>query len=359
MTTETDIVNRALQIIGTRTTVTTQELATNSSNEAIQANLSFTSSRDTLLRMAPWNCAYNTVQLVYITSSPGTPQNTSPVTQTWQRGQPVPPFLYEYQYPVDCLRACQLLNTFPVGWGPTTPIYPTTVGNNPIAGWVGPPVIFKVAIDQFFSVSSATVANGGAGYAVGDVLTMPIGPIDQPPIGAPAKFTVLTAPGGVIGTVTPINHILGSATPLSGSYYRKATNPVLIASSSGSGVGGSLNMFYTIEGSQRVILCNQQSACLSYVKQVVDPNVMDAEFKEAWAHVLGAKLAIALTGDKGLANNALEVANTKINQARVGDGNEGLTINDVTPDWIRIRGVNYDNQLADWGFNWGGLWPLY
>ena len=35
---------------------------------------------------------------------------------------------------------------------------------------------------------------------------------------------------------------------------------------------------------------------------------------------------------------AVELANQKIAQAREGDGNEGLTINDVTPDWIRTRG---------------------
>ena len=39
MTTNTDIVNRALQTIGTRTDVTDGELAGNTTNEAKQANL--------------------------------------------------------------------------------------------------------------------------------------------------------------------------------------------------------------------------------------------------------------------------------------------------------------------------------
>ena len=51
MTTNTDIVNRALQVLGTRTTVSDSELATNGSNEAIQANLILTKYRDKLLRM--------------------------------------------------------------------------------------------------------------------------------------------------------------------------------------------------------------------------------------------------------------------------------------------------------------------
>ena len=42
MTDNVDIVNRALQVIGTRTTVTAAELANQTSNEAIQANLILT-----------------------------------------------------------------------------------------------------------------------------------------------------------------------------------------------------------------------------------------------------------------------------------------------------------------------------
>src|SRR5271165_2983206 len=109
MTTATDIVNRALQTPGTRTTVTDAELAANSTNEAIQANLKLDEVRRTLLRMAPWNMAMKTVNLVYITSMPGTPENTSAATTLWQPGQPAPPWCYEYQYPVDCLRACWII----------------------------------------------------------------------------------------------------------------------------------------------------------------------------------------------------------------------------------------------------------
>ena len=56
MTDTVDIVNRALQRISTRTTVTASELANEDTNEAIQANLVLTDVRDELLRMAPWNC---------------------------------------------------------------------------------------------------------------------------------------------------------------------------------------------------------------------------------------------------------------------------------------------------------------
>jgi len=54
---------------------------------------------------------------------------------------------------------------------------------------------------------SAVVAAGGTGYTVGDILTVVGG------TGTAAQFRVLTAPGGVVGTVTP--HVRGdyTATP--------------------------------------------------------------------------------------------------------------------------------------------------
>lgn len=77
MTTFTDIANRALQVPGTRTTVTALELANNSTNEAIQINLAYNAVRKRLIRMAPWNCVLKTANLVYITSLPGTPENSA------------------------------------------------------------------------------------------------------------------------------------------------------------------------------------------------------------------------------------------------------------------------------------------
>ena len=80
MTSTVDIVNRALQTFGALTTVTSAQLAANSTNEAIQANLIMNNLRDDLLRLAPWDCALKTANLVYISSLPGTPENQSPVT---------------------------------------------------------------------------------------------------------------------------------------------------------------------------------------------------------------------------------------------------------------------------------------
>jgi hypothetical protein len=106
---------------------------------------------------------------------------------------------------------------------------------------------------------------------------------------------------------------------------------------------------------QRVILTNQQQAILCYIRRVVNPDVWDDQFQQALVAALGARLAIALTGDKGLAQLKTQEANQFIMLARQGDGNEGLTINDVTPDWIRTRGISYQawefspNIMFDWG----------
>lgn len=105
----------------------------------------------------------------------------------------------------------------------------------------------------------------------------------------------------------------------------------------------------------KVILTNQEQAILCYNRRVVNPDIWDSQFQQALTAALGGRLAIALTGDKGLAQLKMQEANEFIKTARQGDGNEGLTINDVTPDFIRVRGVSYQawefspNIMFDWG----------
>src|SRR5260370_884413 len=128
MTAQVDIVNRALSSIGTRTTVTAAELASSGSNEAIQANLIYVPYRNSLLRMAPWNCAFNTANLNLICAVPGTPENPPPATMLWAKGQPAPPWAYEYQFPVDCLRACWVTPQTATGFAGGVPITTAVTG---------------------------------------------------------------------------------------------------------------------------------------------------------------------------------------------------------------------------------------
>lgn len=359
MVDNTLLVNLALQSFGSRTTVTTAELLANSTNEAIQANLTLDNTRDSLLRMAPWDCALRTLNLIYITSTPGTPENTSAATPLWQQGQPRPPWAYEYQYPVDCLRACWIIPSSQTGMS-GVPITTAVTGYSPTS-YLGGPIVFKVGIDNFIMVNSATPNVPGTGNAVGDIIFVAneLNAARQPQ-GAPVILIVTGVDGsGGITSVSVSPQILGEGA--GGSYFYLYTTAPGIGSTSGSGVGSTFNLVPSLFHDQRVIYTNQQFATLVYVKRVIDPSVWDPEFQDAFTNKLGADLCMALTGDKTLANMCIQRANASIKQARQDDGNEGLTINDVVPDWIRIRGIDFDNQYLGpyGGFDWGGYLPLF
>ena len=262
MTALVDIANRALSAIGTRSQITS---LTEDSNEAEQCNLLLEPLRDELLRLAPWNCATNTNLLSVLKSAPGTPENPDDTSTTWNKSLPPPPWAYEYAYPVDCLRPLWIIPQFSTGFAGGVPITTAVTGSAPNY-WNGPPVRYKVAIDQ-----------------------------DDD------------------------------------------------------------------DNDIRVILTNQEQAILTYIKQVTNPDVWDVQFQQALVAALGSRLVWALTGSKELAELKLKEANLYITQAREGDGNEGLTINDVTPDWIRARGIIYPSLATSPNaqFDWGPLLTLY
>lgn len=358
MTDAADIVNLALQVLGTRTTVTTAELTAESSNEAIQANLLIDRTRDRILRMAPWNCGRLINTLTYITSAPGTPENPTQGTTAWQRGLPSPPWLYEYQYPVDCLRPCWIVPQFTTGFAGDVPITPVVMGGPPTY-WTGPPVKYSVGIDKFYAATAATKVAGGSGYAVGDQITLETPAAGDTPAGAPAVLEVATLSGSAVATVTAVTNVFGETR--SGSYFSRPSGTQAQDSTTGSGSGATFTLTLASQSDQRVIFTNQESAVLAYIRRVTDYNVMDELFIDGWSKYLGAHLCMALTGDKGLANGAIVQANDAIKQARTADGNEGLTIIDPTPDWLRIRGVCWPSpDMNPWStFAWGDLFPNF
>lgn len=270
MTADVDIANRALSAIGTRSTIAS---LTENSNEARQCNILLQPIRQELLRLAPWNCATNYNNLAVICAAPGTPENPTAGTTVWEKGIPPPPWAYEYAYPADCLRPLWIVPQFATGFSGGVPITTAVTGGAP-QFWNGPPVSFKVAIDQ--------IKNG-------------------------------------------VPDVTGADT--------------------------------------RVILTNQEQAILCYIKNVTNPDVMDQQFVQAWVAALAGRLAIPLTGDKALANAKITEANGFIQIARAGDGNEGLTVNNVTPDWIRIRGIDFvdGNQWGPYnsGYDYGGFLSAY
>ena len=379
MTTETDIVNRALQTFGSRTNITTTELtnafagqpyASPISNEAINASLILRQLRDQLIRLAPWNCVTKFNNLVYITSVPTTPENAAPGPPLWVPGTPVPPWAYEYQYPVDCLRARFILPQFTAQAG-GVPLYPpgTSTGAQQV-GWTGPALKFQISTDQFYTINGALVSAGGTGYAVNDVITLsqPSFTIVQGgasftmPVGAPAQLLVTGVAAGAVTTVSVINQVQGEAIAIGGSYFAKAGALGTQGSTSGSGIGATFTLQFVGQAPQRVVLSNQEQAILCYNAQITDPNIMDPMFQEAWANILGSRLCVQLTGDKALANQCIQVTNNLIMEARKADGNEDITVNDVTPDFMRIRGnwggPNWEFS-PNFSFDWGSSYSPY
>ena len=166
---------------------------------------------------------------------------------------------------------------------------------------------------------------------------------------------------GSILTAAVVAQLPDSNPPLGGSYFSIQSNPVAQATSSGNGTGATFNLTQGSAAPQRVILTNQEFATAVYCRDVTDPNVMDDMFQDAWAKVLGATITIPLTGDKKLANMAIQEANASIQYARTGDANDGFTINDVTPDWLRIRGIDIATPYSGpyTGYDWGGLYPIF
>jgi hypothetical protein len=238
----------------------------------------------------------------------------------------------------------------------------TAVTGGASSYWWGQPIRYVVQTDTFVPVIAAVPVSGGTSHAVGDIITLPQSSQGIPPVGAPAQLQVLTAPGGIIGTVVVVNVFNGASTPIGGSYFKQQPNPVAQASTTGSGTGATFTLTYGPPASQRVILTNQEFATLSYIQQITDPNIMDSLFQTAWISLTASKLSMALKENgRAKANELIKEVNSVIMDARVADGNEGLTINDVTPDFIRTRGIMYaDTSTGPYdGFQWGDTFPMY
>lgn len=104
----------------------------------------------------------------------------------------------------------------------------------------------------------------------------------------------------------------------------------------------------------RVIVSNHLNAALVCTKLMQYPDAWDPLFEQAMVATLAARLAMPLIKDKGFARQVradnISLARGALDAARVRDGNEGWTVQDHTPDWIRARTS---------GAMWGGPGVLY
>jgi hypothetical protein len=99
-----------------------------------------------------------------------------------------------------------------------------------------------------------------------------------------------------------------------------------------------------------VILTNQNQAIAVYTKNVTNTLLFSPEFIRAFALYLGHMIAIPLTGDKQLAKGLFDESTQLIRDAAASNQNEGLTVNESIPDWMRVRGY-----ASDWAYPAGSL----
>lgn len=251
MTSSVDVTNRALQAIGTRSTIASMSEGSNESNNA---SLCYATTRQELIRSAPWNFATATATLALLKSAPGTVETPSfPAAGVWSTAYPPPGWSYEYAYPADCLRARKVVgNYMPVQTG-SVPLFPFA-NTSPLPFWELPGQRFQVTTDL-------------------DVNNNPMS----------------------------------------------------------------------------CILANIDQAILCYLRDIAIEDIWDPLFTDAMVQALAGKLALALTGDKGLAERRFKLADESIMTARAASGNEGVTVIDHTPDWL-VRGHGHGSGFGANGF---------
>ena len=109
-------------------------------------------------------------------------------------------------------------------------------------------------------------------------------------------------------------------------------------------------------GGRTVILSNVPQAMLIYTQLILYPSQWDALFRAAMVSYLAAEIALPLTKDKKfglqLRRDNLGIVKSKLEQARVSNGNESWSSSDFATDWIKFRRVGWG---GDWGDAQGGL----
>lgn len=112
-----------------------------------------------------------------------------------------------------------------------------------------------------------------------------------------------------------------------------------------------------------VILTNQDQAQAVYTTNQSNPAGWDSLFQAAMVASLGAFLVPALSLSLPLMDRCVRMAEVAIAQARTADGNEGVTVMDHLPDWMRARaggqGLGIGYNLSLYGGYCNIIWPDY
>lgn len=109
------------------------------------------------------------------------------------------------------------------------------------------------------------------------------------------------------------------------------------------------------------ILTNQSQAQAVYTVNQPNPVIWDSMFQQAMVNALAAFLVPALSLNLSLMQVAISGAERLIGAARTADGNEGVTVMDHVPDWIRARGGengwSWDRAAWQYGGYVNVSWP--
>lgn len=250
MTTQVDIVNRALLSIGARTQVSSIS-PSDGSVEANAAAVLFQPTFEQLGRTAQWNSLRRQATLTLLQAAQGTPENPNGTSYP----TPPTPWLYAYAYPSNCLVVRFIVPSLPMNAAGSVP---------------------------------ATTINNSAGTWL--------------PSGGQIPYQV--------STVLDSNN-----------------------------------------NSIEVILCNQCQVQAVYIVNNPNPQTWDSLFQSAMVASLAAYLVPALSLSLPLMQVAIRNAESMIMQARVADGNEGVTVMDHLPDWMRARAGAQGFGPNGWGFS--------
>ena len=102
----------------------------------------------------------------------------------------------------------------------------------------------------------------------------------------------------------------------------------------------------------KVILTNARTAQGVYTGRINNVDLWDSSLQNAVIAVLASWFALPCTGKMDLMKLRTQIAVGLIQQARITDGNEGITTTDHTPDFMQVR-----NAGTIWGSGFLGDTP--
>jgi hypothetical protein len=107
----------------------------------------------------------------------------------------------------------------------------------------------------------------------------------------------------------------------------------------------------------KVILTDLEFALAVYTGSIANPDLWDPHFLIAATANLGMWLVNPLNRNAEILKEQIAITREVVQQARVSDGNEGMTTSDHLPDWMRVRGT-LGFGMSDGGRAFYGWDPL-